>query len=375
MDFNEILKAGERDYSQLDVNFVKLLVQRMTHELDKAVIGYPDVKRLVFCCLLTGRHVSFKSVPGLGKTQMALALGEMIVGAEAAYKQFQSDLMPADIIGYEIMNRVTGDMLTRPGPFLGGIEKTADGRLTSRVNIACADEINRANPKTQSGVLSMMQEGWVTIGLDRIYMPKFFFMIATRNPIENEGTYPLPEAQLDRIGAEAVLDYLSFEDEVRLAMTPDLRRKDGHKLAKPATDLDTVLKVQDFLHSKVFISKALTEYAVSLTRATRPGSEQHKRMLEKGAKELGTAVQWGTSPRAYLSAFLTLGQAIAASEGRNYVRPSDIQWLAPYVLTHRLILNPLAPITAGPRIVSELLDPKTGVPVNDKEELYRPDSQ
>src|SRR6185437_11515498 len=175
-----------------------------------------------------------------------MALGEVIGGATAVTKQFVSDLMPSDIIGSQVYNEETGKYDMDFGPLVGDVE-ILDGVIYSLVHIFGADEINRANPKMQSALLGAMQEKRVSIGKNVIRMPALFSVVATRNPIENEGTYELPEAQLDRFAVEKLITYLPRTDRIKLAKTPATRLADVHKQAKLATDLPTVLAVQKWI--------------------------------------------------------------------------------------------------------------------------------
>ena len=361
---NKLLSIA--DIEKIDVGFISELEQEMVNQLNKAVIGYDAMKRVAVRCLFTNRHMLLVSVPGLGKTVMIMAMGQIVGGATAVTKQFVSDLMPSDIIGSEIFNEEKKGYDFSYGPLLMDVTEPEAGVFHSIVNIFGADEINRANPKMQSALLGAMQEKRVMIGKRLIIMPPLFTLYATRNPIENEGTYDLPEAQLDRFAVEQHLSYLPRADELRLNMNPAMRLSDPYLLAQQATDVPTVLAVQKWLHNNVYIAPALHEYVLNLVRGTRPGSDEFTRyMKEDDAKK----IQWGTSPRASQS-FLSLAQAAAAADRRDYVLPKDVKPLAPDVLAHRMVRTPQAVARKVP-LREIITNYANGVEVNDDEKLYR----
>jgi MoxR-like ATPase len=364
---------------KIDVGFISELEQEMVHQLDKAVVGYDTMKRLAVRCLLTNRHMLMVSVPGLGKTVTIMAMGQIVAGANAVTKQFVSDLMPSDIIGSQIYNEQTKQYDIDYGPLLMDVTEPEPGQSVSCVNVFGADEINRANPKMQSALLGAMQEKRVMIGKKLILMPKLFTLYATRNPIENEGTYDLPEAQLDRFAVEQHITYLKREDEKRLNQNPAMRLPDPHLLAQQATDLPTVLAVQKWLHENIYVSDALHEYVLDLVRGTRPDSEEFNpdggefnRFMQPDDAQ---AVGWGTSPRASQS-FLSLAQAAAAADMRTYVLPKDVKPLAVPVLTHRMGLKAQAKArkVSVRQVIKRFAD---NVKVNETDEkLYqRPSTQ
>jgi MoxR-like ATPase len=356
---------------KIDVGFIAELENETIHQIGKALVGYEDLKRLSARCLFTNSNILVVSVPGLGKTVLIMALGEVIGGSIAVTRQFVSDLMPSDIIGTEKFNEKTGDFDMDYGPLVGDTE-LIDGVLYSMVHIFGADEINRANPKMQSALLGAMQEKRVMIGKNVIRMPSLFSVLATRNPIENEGTYDLPEAQLDRFAVEKLITYLPRADRKRLAMTPATRLADVHKLAKPATDVATVLAVQKYIHENIFMSEALIDYIIDLTGATRPGSEEFDKYLKSTCPAEAEAVQWGVSERAVQS-FQKLAQAGAAANKRMFVKPNDVRLLAEDVLCHRALRTPIAKATGEVTIRQIVKAIVNNVPVNEDDmSLYDP---
>ena len=289
---------------------------RLIDQLRRRIVGQDEVIDQVLVALLAGGHCLLVGVPGLAKTLLVHSLAETLQLSFSRI-QFTPDLMPSDITGTEVMqeNKATGERHFRfiPGPVFA--------------NIVLADEINRTPPKTQAALLEAMQEGQVTAAGQRHRLPRPFFVLATQNPIEQEGTYPLPEAQLDRFMFDIRIQYMSEDDELDVVM----RTTDDRQV-----DLQPVLSGEElaqFAHTvrRVPIAQPVARYATRLARATRP--------LEAGASELvNRFVQWGAGPRA--SQFLVLGaKAQAALDGRPIVQRRDIDAVALPVLRHRIRLN------------------------------------
>ena len=271
------------------------------------MIGKREVAELSVVALLSGGHVLLEDVPGVGKTMMVKALAKS-VSAEFKRIQFTPDLLPSDVIGVSIYNPKTLQFEFRAGPIMG--------------NIILADEINRTSPKTQSALLESMEEATVTIEGETLQIKKPFFVMATQNPIEYEGTYPLPEAQLDRFLLKIKMGYPSAQDEVEV-----LRRAANSEPIvnlTPVISLDELIELQEEVRS-VYIEDSVKSYIVQLARATRNVSE----------------VYLGVSPRASL-ALMKAAQAYAKMQDRDYVKPDDVQYLAPFVFGHRIILKPEA---------------------------------
>lgn len=282
-------------------------IESIIENIEKVMIGKRQVAELSVVAMLAGGHVLLEDVPGVGKTMMVRALAKS-VGAQFKRIQFTPDLLPSDVIGVSIYNPKTLQFEFRPGPILG--------------NIILADEINRTSPKTQSALLESMEEASISIDGQTIQIPKPFFVMATQNPIEYEGTYPLPEAQLDRFMLKIKMGYPSPQEEVEV-----LRRAENNE---PIVDLDSVISLEELLLlqeevKSVYVEDSVKSYIVQIARATRKVSE----------------VYLGVSPRASI-ALMKASQAYAKMQNRDYVIPDDVQYLTPYVFAHRIILRPEA---------------------------------
>ena len=251
--------------------------------------------------LLAGGHVLFEDIPGVGKTLLVKALAKAVQGTFSRV-QCTPDLLPSDILGFSVYNSQSKEFEFRPGPIF--------------TTILLADEINRTTPRTQSALLEVMAENHATIDNNTYPLDNHFFVLATQNPIEYEGTYPLPEAQLDRFLFRLQIGYPSFDDELLLLLD---------KFEKVLDNLNEVLNSYEIEEIKtnvanVFVSPEVASYALQLVSATRSHA----------------AIQLGISPRGSLS-FIQAAKAYALIHGRNYVTPKDLQDLVPYVFSHRLI--------------------------------------
>jgi MoxR-like ATPase len=289
----------------------------LVDRLAAAVVGQrPLLERLVIA-LVTGGHVLIEGVPGLAKTRTVRALARVL---DLPFRriQFTPDLLPADLTGTQIYRPATGAFDVRPGPIV--------------TSVLLADEINRAPAKVQSALLEAMQEGQITVGDETIVLPPTFWVLATQNPIEHEGTYPLPEAQLDRFLMKLRVDYPDRESEIRMLDLPDIvagTPETGSSLVEPLfgpADL-LVLRVRV---ASVRVAPSIKEYVVDLVRATREPS--------RFGAELGPMLELGASPRATI-ALLRAARGHAFLHGRDYVTPHDIKSMARDVLRHRLILS------------------------------------
>jgi MoxR-like ATPase len=290
------------------------LHDRITHELGKVVVGQEQIVRLLLVSLFARGHCLLVGVPGLAKTLLVRALSEVLC---LSFKriQFTPDLMPGDIIGSEILQERDRRLETeyRPGPVFA--------------NLILADEINRTPPKTQAALLEAMQERKVTVGGQSRALPDPFLVVATQNPIEQEGTYPLPEAQLDRFMFSLYLNYPSKTEEIEI-----VKRTTLHELPTlaPTVSAEDLLRVQRLVLAAP-VSDHVIDYAVSLAAATRPANPE----APQPARDF---VEWGAGPRA--SQYLILGaKAVALLQGRISPETRDVREVAPHVLQHRVITN------------------------------------
>ncbi|HEY9835770.1 MAG TPA: MoxR family ATPase [Vampirovibrionales bacterium] len=278
-------------------------VEKLTHNLSQTIVGKTDAIRLVLVALFSGGHALLEDVPGVGKTLIAKSLARSIAGD---FKRIQCtpDLLPTDITGTNIWNPNTGEFQFLPGPVF--------------TNILLADEINRATPRTQSALLEVMEEQQVTVdGVPRTVSHPFF-VIATQNPIEYQGTFPLPEAQMDRFTLSFSIGYPSEAEELQMLERLENKGSNFRDL-QPCLGLEEILELQR-LCSQVRIDRSLQQYIVNLVRATRESDD----------------ITLGVSPRGAV-ALQRATQALAFLEGRDYAVPDDIKFLTPHVLCHRLI--------------------------------------
>lgn len=280
--------------------------QKILDEVEKAVIGKRAVLEHVLITVLAGGHILFEDLPGLAKTLTAKSFAT-VLGLDFKRIQFTPDLLPGDITGTYIYERQSGHFELRRGPIFA--------------NLILADEINRASPKTQAALLEAMQESQVTLEGQTLPLPQPFIVMATQNPIEFEGTFPLPEAQLDRFMVRLSLGYPSAEHEQEMLKRRRERGQDEPQLQK-IVDAEELLAMRQALET-VFVHPDIERYIVELVQATRADGR----------------VLVGSSPRGSL-ALLKLSRARAAFEGRDYVIPDDVKSVAHAALAHRLILQP-----------------------------------
>ena len=288
------------------------LAQRIARELHKRIVGQEEMIDRLLIGLLTGGHVLLEGVPGLAKTLTVRSLAETI-HASFERVQFTPDLLPADVVGTMIYNQRTGEFTPRQGPIFA--------------NIVLADEINRAPPKVQSALLEAMQEHQVTIGDETFPLPRPFFVLATQNPIEQEGTYPLPEAQVDRFMLKVVIGYPGKADE--LAILDRMGGVDADVDIPPALDADTLAELRHTV-DETYTDPKVKQYLVDVVRATRDPKEY--------GLDLAGLIQYGASPRATI-ALLRAAKAHAFLTGRTYVTPEDVKVMAPDVLRHRVLIS------------------------------------
>ena len=294
-------------------------------EAGTVLIGNEDIVEGLAISMLTGGHTLLEGVPGVAKTTIA-NLFARTTGLDYQRIQMTPDVLPADITGTHIYRENIGQFELQRGPVFA--------------NLVLADEINRATPKTQSALLEAMQEGTVTIEGDTLQLPKPFMVVATQNPIEQEGTFELPEAQRDRFQLKYIVDLPERADEREILERFDSNPGLGPDAVEQTVSLDDLLAAREIV-SDVYVDEKVYEYILDIVSATRDSE-----LIEHGA-----------SPRASL-AFLNAGKARAAIHGREFVTPDDIKALAPNVLIHRLILGTEAELSGRSRkeIVSEILD-------------------
>jgi MoxR-like ATPase len=284
-------------------------LEHLLYEVKKVVVGQDHFLERVLVALLAGGHLLVEGVPGLAKTLTVATLARAMQGSFKRI-QFTPDLVPADLTGTRIFNQKSGEFVTMLGPVFA--------------NLVLADEINRAPAKVQSALLEVMQERQVTIAGESYAVPRPFIVMATQNPIEIEGTYALPEAQVDRFMMKIVIDYPSEEEEFVI-----VQRVTGMAIAvSPVTSTDALLEMQAAVR-RLYVDPSLMIYAVKLVAATRAPDKC-------GLPDYGRFIQYGASPRASI-AMIEAGRALAYMRGRDYVLPGDVVDVAADVLRHRLV--------------------------------------
>ena len=287
------------------------LMEKILYEVKRVVVGQDRFLERVMVALLAGGHLLVEGVPGLAKTLTVKTLANVLQG-QFRRVQFTPDLVPADLVGTRLYNQKTGDFSTALGPVF--------------TNLLLADEINRAPAKVQSALLEVMQERQVTIAGQTHFVPEPFLVMATQNPIETEGTYPLPEAQVDRFMMKVLVDYPSEDEEFVIAQRVTGPRIDVNPVA--TTDQLAALQRQC---EQVYVDPSLVQYAVKLVSATRSPTSV-------GLKELAPLLSYGASPRATIG-LIQGAKALAMMRGRTYALPEDMSDLVPDVLRHRLVLS------------------------------------
>jgi MoxR-like ATPase len=303
------------------------LFDAISANIQRAIQGKSEVVDLVLLCLVSEGHLLIEDVPGVGKTSLAKALAKSL-DTSFGRMQFTPDLLPSDVVGVTVWNRSNSEFEFRPGPIFA--------------SVVLGDEINRASPKTQSALLEAMAEGQVTVDNETYKLGPPFMVIATQNPIEHEGTYPLPESQLDRFLMRVSVGYPDREAEIDVLHTHgDTNPLDDIVAVASGADVEDMIKITRAVH----VAPALKAYLVDLADATR----RHPHLA------------LGMSPRATLS-LQRVARARAAANGRNYVVPDDIKTLAEPVLAHRLMVTPEAQLQ-GLTSASALAEVLAAVPV------------
>jgi MoxR-like ATPase len=311
--------------------------KKLTNNLEKVIVGKRHPIELIVISLLCQGHALIEDVPGVGKTVLARSLAKSL-GCTFKRLQFTPDMLPSDVTGVSVYDQAKREFEFRPGPIFA--------------QVVLIDEINRATPKTQAALLEAMEERQVTVDGKTHPLPSPFIVLATQNPIEYEGTFPLPEAQLDRFLLRVRLGYPNASDEIEIL--------DRQQLRHPIETLKSVIKVAEIKEAmqeikKIYVSEGIKRYAVELTNRTRQNED----------------IYLGASPRGSLALFRT-GQAAAALDGRDYVLPDDIKRMVVPVLAHRIIVGPAARLRelSAEQIVQEIVD-KTPVPGGEYEATSR----
>lgn len=306
----------------VEVSQVKEFSQKIANNLEKVIVGKAETVRLTVIGLLCQGHLLIEDVPGVGKTMLAKALAKSL-GCSFKRIQFTPDMLPSDVTGVSIYNQNTREFEFRAGPV--------------KAHIVLADEINRATPKTQSALLEAMEEKQVTVDGVTYPLPVPFMILATQNPIEYEGTFPLPEAQLDRFLMRIELGYTSLMNEIKILELQQLQHP--IETIEPVTTVEEIKMMQELI-KQVYVAPAVERYIVEVVRSTREHPE----------------IFLGASPRGSLGLFRA-GQARAAIDGRDFVLPDDIKALARNVLAHRVVVNPSARLheLSAARIIDEIL--------------------
>lgn len=296
----------------------------LTGEMNRIVIGYADIKRLSIAALLADQHVLLEGLPGTAKSLFVEVFQRAVTDSRSLRFQMTADVKPMDLVGVKVYNPATGVFDFEEGPMCGK-------------NFVLVDEINRAPGKTLSALLSGMQERRVYISGREFLLPDPYFVMATQNPVEQEGVYPLPEAAVDRFGAKLIVPYATADEEEAILDNEFLDERDPQNAVKPVISTAQIVDLRQAIKKGVFVSPAAKQYIVALVRATRPSLSEHAAVAKKDSK-FGSLIEVGSSVRGQL-ALRGFARVLAAVKGRSYVLPEDIQEVALPILRHRVALK------------------------------------
>jgi len=303
----ETIREKDRNLSEYST-----LIERVLEEIRKVIVGQDEIIQKLLTCLLSSGHILIEGVPGLAKTMIAKTIAS-VIDCDFSRIQFTPDLLPADILGTMVYNQKTSEFYVKKGPIFSAI--------------VLADEINRAPAKTQSALLEAMQEKQVTIGENSFPLDEIFMVIATQNPIEQHGTYPLPEAQIDRFMMKLKINYPTKKEELEIL---SLHGSGENINANKVLDKDKLLEIRKVVHS-IYMDKKIEEYIVNLVLASRDP-------ISFNIPEISDMISYGASPRA--SIYLKVAsKSYALINGRDYVIPDDVQEISYDILRHRIILS------------------------------------
>jgi MoxR-like ATPase len=297
---------------------------RLTAEMDKVVIGYAGVKRLSIAAMLADQHVLLEGLPGTAKSLFVEVFQRSVKNSKSVRVQMTADVKPMDLVGVKVWNPGKASFVTEEGPLSGK-------------NFVLIDEINRAPGKTLSSVLSSMQERRIYISGQEIVLPDPYFVMATQNPVEQEGVYPLPEAAVDRFAMKLVVPYASAADEELILANEALDSRDPQDVVKQVISIEEVIELRQLIKKGVYVSPAAMQYIVALVRATRPELEEHAAIVKANPK-FNNLIEVGSSVRGQLS-IRGLARVLAAIKGRAFVTPEDIQEVVLPTLRHRVALT------------------------------------
>jgi MoxR-like ATPase len=297
---------------------------RLTAEMDKVVIGYASIKRLSIASMLADQHVLLEGLPGTAKSLFVEVFQRSVKNSKSVRVQMTADVKPMDLVGVKVWNPGMATFVTEEGPLSGK-------------NFVLIDEINRAPGKTLSSVLSSMQERRIYISGQEIVLPDPYFVMATQNPVEQEGVYPLPEAAVDRFAMKLVVPYASAADEELILANEALDSRDPQDVVKQVISIEEVIELRQLIKKGVYVSPAAMQYIVALVRATRPGLEEHAAIVKADSK-FNNLIEVGSSVRGQLS-IRGLARVLAAIKGRAFVTPEDIQEVVLPTLRHRVALT------------------------------------